>query len=310
MYQSNLWKYISEKIYNKPIFEIEFFWKKYWGIKKEHNRFWLNFSWYQVLGIELPDNYEKTFKQELNFLRKQFLKFWNVFFQLWITNKLSEPFYEKRLDLETNFKLDFWLFSSIKENMPLATIEIDLKKDDFLRDFSKTAKRYVNKAKKDWLNFLIADDKQVDGFYKLWKEVADFKWFHIYDYSTYKKLIDFLKSTKQWDLFILEKDWEIYSWNIWLFDTDKTYYLYWAGSRDVKYSSDYYLKLNIFEYLKNKWYKTADLLWISPDWYKNHHLKWVTQSKKSFWWEHIEYYWNFDLPLNKILYKGISLLRK
>ena len=63
----------------------------------------------------------------------------------------------------------------------------------------------------------------------------------------------------------------------------------------------------MFKYLKNKWIKKVDLLWVAPSGFENHHLSWVSQFKHSLWGEHIEYFGNYDIILNNLWYK---LLRK
>lgn len=308
-YQLDVWKQINENIYKKPVFELDFFWKKYWWIIKEHKKFWISFRWAQVLWIKIPENTELSqLKEEFFKVRKKFDKFWDIFFQFWIINVLKEPFYENRKKIESELNKE-GLYPSIKENMPLATVVCDLTKseEEIYRWFSKTAKRYVNKARKSGCYFEIVSSKDINKFYDIWYEVAKLKWFHIYDKQTYLDLIFFLKSTKKWDLFLLKKDNEIVSGSIFIFDNKNSYYLYGATNRKFdKLPGHYLLKYEIFKWLKGNWFEKVDLLGVSPMWYENHHLKWVTQFKHSLGWSHIEYWWNYDLPLNRALY---SLLR-
>ena len=308
-YQLDIWKQINQDIYKKPVFELDFFWKKYWGIIKQHKKFWINFQRAQILWIRIPSEVtlEEVFK-EFSKVKKKFSSFSDIFFQFWIINQLVEPYSENRKIKEKEFK-KYNLFPSIKENMPLATVVIDITKseDEIYSKFSKTAKRYVNKAFKSWCYFTIASDEDIEKFYDIWYDVAKLKGFHIYDKKTYLKLVNFLKQTKKWELFLLKNGPEIVSGSIFIFDNKDSYYLYWATNRKFnKVSGHYMLKYEIFKYLKNEWFEKVDLLWVAPSWYDNHHLKWVSQFKHSLWWKHIEYWWNYDLPLNKI---GYFLLR-
>jgi len=308
-YQLDVWRQISENIYKKPVFELDFFWKKYWGIIKQHKKFWINFQRAQILWINIPSEatLEEVYK-EFNKVKKKFNKFSDIFFQFWIINQLKEPYFENRKKKEVEFK-KYNFFPSIKENMPLATVIVDITKseNEIYSKFSKTAKRYVNKAIKSWCYFTIASNDDIEKFYDLWFDVAKLKGFNIYDKETYLKLVKFLKQTKKWELFLLKNNSEIVSGSIFIFDNRDSYYLYGATNRNFnKISGHYMLKYEIFKYLKKEWFEKVDLLWVAPNWHENHHLKWVSQFKHSLWWEHIEYWWNYDLPLNKL---GYFLLR-
>ncbi len=312
-YQNNIWKVISKDIFNKDIFEIQLFGKKYWWVRKTHKKFWLKINWFQVLGITIPkDISEEDFKKEIENLKRDFSSWNNIFFQLGFINKLPKPYYESRLDIEVKFQAKYGLYSSLKENMPLATIVIDLTKseEEIYKNFSKSAKRNINKAIKNWLTFHIASEKDIEKFYDLWEYTAKLKWFHIYPRQQYLKLIHFLKNTKAGDLYLVKKDDVIISGSIEINENNYSYYLYWATNRDyIKIWGHYFLKWEMFKYLKSKWVKKVDLLGIAPEGFENHHLKWVSQFKKSLWGEHIEYFGNYDLPLNDWWYKVLRKIR-
>jgi lipid II:glycine glycyltransferase (peptidoglycan interpeptide bridge formation enzyme) len=313
-YQNNIWRVISKEVFNKDIFEVQLFGKKYWGIKKTHKKFWLALNWFQVLGIYIPSNTsEEKFKYEIESVKKDFSFLNNIFFQFGFINKLSVPYYENRLDLEIKFETKYWLYSSVKENMPLATVTIDLTKpeEEIYKWFSKSAKRNINKAIKNELYFEIAKGSDIEKFYDLWNYTAKLKWFNIYPKNQYLKLINFLKNTKSWDLYLVKKDDTIISGSIEINENNYSYYLYWATNRDyIKIGGHYFLKWEMFKYLKKKWIKKVDLLWVAPEGFENHHLKWVSQFKHSLGWEHIEYFWNYDLPLNNFAYKLLKKLKR
>lgn len=310
-YQNNIRRSISKDIFKKDIFDIILFWKKYWGIRKTHKKFWLKLSWFQVLWVKIPKDITKEqISYELDILKKKYKTRNNLFFQIWFINILEEHFYESRKDIQKEFLEEYNLYPTIKENMPEATVIIDLSKteEELYKSFSKSAKRNVSKAIKNNLYFKIADTKEIEDFYNLWYETSKLKWFNIYPKKEYLKLLEFLRSTWTWNLYIVKKDDIIISWSVEITENNYSYYLYGATNRDfIKIWWHYFLKYEMFKYLKKKWVKKVDLLWVSPNWYENHHLKWVSQFKHSLWWEHIEYMWNFDLPLNNILYKLIRL---
>ena len=140
-YQSQLRRYINENIYKKPIFEFELFGKKYWWIEKQHKKFWIPFYWFQILGIKIPQNIsDKEIFSEIKKIKQSFSKWNHIFFQLWIINQLDEPFFENRKTTQ-QYLHQFGLYPSIKENMPLATIEVDLTKPEetLYSSFSKNS---------------------------------------------------------------------------------------------------------------------------------------------------------------------------
>lgn len=309
-YQNQIRRTISWDIFKKDIFEISIFWKKYRWIRKTHKKFWIAFHWYQVLWIEIPNKItDKNFAYEITNIKNKFSNFNDIFFQLWFIDSFQEPFFQNRIQIETDFQTKYGLQASIKENMPLASVVIDLTKseDEIYTNFNKSAKRNINKAKKNDLYFKIANDKEVIEFYDLWAKTAFKKWFGIYPKHQYLKLISFLKSTWTWDLYIVKKDDVILSWSVEITENNYSYYLYWATNRDYfKIWWHYFLKYEMFKFLKTKWVKKVDLVWVSPEWKQDHHLKWVSQFKHSLGWEHVEYVWNYDIVLNKLLYKIIK----
>ena len=310
-YQNKIRRSISKDIFKKDIFDITIFWKKYWGVKKTHTKFWIELHWFQVLGVYIPkDITEKQFKYEIKQLRENFSNFNNIFFQIWFITNLQEPFYETRQKIQKEFLKDYKLYPTIKENMPEATVIIDLTRseEEIYKSFSKSAKRNIKKAIKNNLYFKIADEKEINDFYDLWYKTSKLKGFNIYPKKKYLKLLNFLRSIWTWNLYLVKKDDVIISWSIEITENNYSYYLYGATNRDfIKIWWHYFLKYEMFKHLKKKWVKKIDLLWVSPLWYENHHLHWVSQFKHSLGWEHIEYVWNFDLPLNNMLYKLVRL---
>ena len=311
-YQSKIWRYINENIYKKPVFELEIFWKKYWWIEKQHKKFGIWFSWFQILWVKFPSISEEEIKAELKKVKSTFWKWNNIFFQFGFINQLEEPFFENRKNIE-KFLKQYDLCPSIRENMPLATVEIDLTKseEDLYKNFSKTAKRYINKWKKLGLIFTKASDEDIEKFYKIWADIARFKWFYIYDYITYKNLLDYLEDTNNgWLYVVKDEKGQIYAGNIFIINQWLGVYLYGAANRNFqKIGPDYFLKWELFKFLKNNWVKKVDLLWISPSGYENHYLKGVTQAKKALWGKVIEYWGNYDLSLNKVGYEILKSIK-
>lgn len=330
-YQSKIWREINEKIYEKNIFEIDFLWKKYWWVVKEKSKLNLKFKWYQILWIEL-DNYSREniflFKKELKYIREQFKRsFGDIFFQFWFINQLNKIKTYKlhkedelinnkcRIDRLTNehYMKTLWLDISFRENMPLATIKINLNKwtDELFQDIRRSGREKIKKAIKRWVKFKIAEEKDWENFYNIWHETSKIKWFNIISFKIFNKLKEYLLKNNYWNLFLCKKENEIVSWSLCLFIEDSIVFLYWATNR--KFGNIWWhqlLKYKIFERWHVNNYKNFDLLGWSPTGFDNHHLIWVSKFKESLWWEKIEFLWNYDLILNPLIYNIFKFIKK
>lgn len=306
-YQNQIRRAVSQDIFKKDIFDISMFGKKYRWVRISHKKFWLNLYWHQVLWIQIPENIsDKNFHYEIENIRKKYSSFSNIFFQLGFINSFHEPFDKHRIQIQAEFLKKYWIPVSLKENMPLATVIVDLTRseEEIYSNFNKSAKRNINKAKRNWLYFKSANDKEISEFYSLWQDTSVKKWFNIYPKDQYLKLVSFIKNTWTGDLYIVKKDDVILSWSIEINENNNSYYLYGATNRDYfKIWWHYFLKYEMFKYLKNRWIKRVDLVWVSPSWASDHPLKGVSQFKHSLGGEHVEYMWNFDIILNRLLYQ-------
>lgn len=317
-YQSETWKLISAYIFDKPIFECELFWKKYWGTVKTAKKWPITLAWYQVLWVQFPDIEKKKFyiKEELEKVKRDIkhgMK--DIFLQIWVINRIrvSENTWTNRKELEKKMKHSCFLQTSFRENMPLATIVIDLEQDlDTLwRGINKSGRRHIRRGVKNDLIFKASEWDEIKEFYDLWNKTSNFKWFNIWSEDKYNRLISFIKKEKRWDLFLVKKGNNIVSWSIMLYDRDEAYYLYGATNRDLgNFGWHYFLKWEINKYLKERSFKLIDLLWVAPKGYVNHHLWWVSQFKEALWWRRIEYRGNYDLVFNKVLYQTFKMIRK
>jgi len=81
----------------------------------------------------------------------------------------------EKIDIEMKKKYN--LQTSIKENMPLATVIINTTKTDeeILNNFSKSAKRNIRKAIKAEMYFKLANETDINNFYTLWSNTATLK---------------------------------------------------------------------------------------------------------------------------------------
>ncbi len=317
-YQSETWKLISAYIFDKPIFECELFGKKYWGTVKTAKKWLITLAWYQVLGVKFPDIEKKKFyiNEELDRVKRDIKHgMTDIFLQIWITNhiRVSENTWKNRKELEKRILSNCSLKTSFRENMPLATIVIDLNQDlEILwKKINKSGRRHIRRWEKYNLVFKSAEWDEIKQFYDLWNRTSNFKWFNIWPEKEYNRLIKFIKKEKRGDLFLVKKGKDIVSGSIMLYDKDEAYYLYGATNRDLwNLWWHYFLKWEINKYLKEKNFKLIDLLWVAPKGYKNHHLWWVSQFKEALGGKHIEYWGNYDLVFNKMLYQTFKMIRK
>ena len=108
LYQSQLRQDIQSKIYRKPSFKINLFWKEYfWLIKKK--KIWpLTIQRFQVMWVFLPDDLELIHK-ELDYVKKKYSnKIWNNCFKLRKNNTMIRFFNNIKKLNDLMKKLEIW----------------------------------------------------------------------------------------------------------------------------------------------------------------------------------------------------------
>lgn len=282
-----------------------------------------------VHGVEIGTiaSYDQAFREQLKRLQRDFWKHrGDIFFQLGIINSFDSQashYYKdlshisenkaQRIKTQENLFTRYQLKPSIKEHMPQATILIDLK--DFaikgISDFSDSGKRYLNKGKKAWLQFLIADNKeQREQFYHTRYTTAFDKGFGVISKQEFEALRDFCLSEKKGQLFLAIKEWSIVSGSLFLLEGKQMTYLYGATDRsfgDIGWH--YWLMYQSFCWWEESGYHYCDLLGIAPLGYSDHHLAGVSRFKQSFGGTTLSYCWNYDIIFNAFLYKGFQWLK-
>lgn len=281
------------------------------------------------MGVELPS--DKTMvKVELKKLRAELSKTWGtVFIQLGIINEMvsfenythkSEHFEQdmRRMRLETEEYIykTYGLQKSFRENMPLSNIVYDVTKSDeeLIAEMNKGCKERIKKALKQNIYFAIAKPEQYDYFYDQWVELSDNKWFHVIPKKDYYKLIQYLRDTNSWQLFIAEKDGELVAGSICMYDAYRITYLYGFSNRKFRnIGGHHFLKFKIFEWARKRGIMVCDMLGGAPTWFPEHPLTGVSQFKESLGGTKIEVYGNYDLVFRPFLYwlfKKLFQLRK
>jgi lipid II:glycine glycyltransferase (peptidoglycan interpeptide bridge formation enzyme) len=180
-----------------------------------------------------------------------------------------------------------------------------------LNDFSDSGKRYLNKGKKAWLSFVIADTKeQWEQFYHTRYTTAFDKGFGVISKQEFETLREFCLSEKKGQLFLATKEGAIVSGSLFLFEGKQMTYLYGATDRSFgDIGGHYWLMYNSFCRWQQSGYLHCDLLGIAPFGFPDHHLAGVSRFKQSFGGTAVSYVGNFDLVFNKMLYKGFQRLK-
>lgn len=326
LFQSKLRKDIQIEVYNKPYFETELFWKSYFWLIKRKNIWPFTIQRLQIMWVVFPDD-RKYIKEELKIIQKKYKKErGNMFIQFWSVNEIirfknlmnkSDEFKQEmrnmRFYIRNFMKKDYWLVPSFKENMPQSTIMINTDKTDeaLFSGMKESAQRQAKKWIKKDVEFREINESEYDLFYEKWKTVSSFKWFSIIEKDNYIKLLNFLKDNKCGKVLVTEKDNDIIAWSIYLYDDYSLTMLYGFYDRSLsKLWWQHYLKLKSLSRARDHWLHSVDLMWGSPTGFPNHPLHSVSQFKESLWGKKVEFYGNFDLILNPLLYFIFKLYYK
>ena len=135
------------------------------------------------------------------------------------------------------------------------------------QDFSKSCKRFLNKAKKNELHFKLAEKKDWKDFWKIWYTMAYDKGFSIIPQEMFLELMKYLTSTKQGDLFLVKQKNKIVSGSIVLFFEEEKELVYLYGATDRSFGdigSHYLLQYEIMKRGHQHKYETMDLLGVAP----------------------------------------------
>lgn len=325
LYQSPIWKTLQIDIYRKQYWFVNLFWKDYFYLIKE-KKFWpFSFREFQIMWLVLPDDNWEAVRRELRKLKKTYGKKWgNIFFQLWIVNEITSfdnawareqnivwKVRSMRMATRALIQRETPLKVSFKENMPQTTIMINLKKTDqeLLKEMNNGCADRVKKAIKKGVTVREWNLNDYEIFFDKWQITAWWKWFSTITKNQFDKLIRILTKTKRWNMFVSELDWDIIAWSICLFHQKTIVYLYWFTDR--KYTNlgwHHYLKYWMFEWARDHWFEFCDLMWWAPTWFPDHPLVWVSKFKESLWGMKREFYWNYDLVLNPLLYYAFKFL--
>lgn len=327
LYQSQIWRKLQAEIYQKPHGFIDLFGKEYFYLIKEKKIWPFRLREMQIMGIEVPDDRELV-RAELAKV-KQFFKAqsrWNIFFQFGIVNEITsfdnararernivEKVKNMRLNARHLVQEQTWMQLSFKENMPQSTIMINLDKTDeeLLKEMNSGCAERVKKAIRKGAKVRLWTPEDYDIFFKKWQGTATGKGFHTITRKQFDRLISTIIEQKCGNMFISELDGEPIAGNICLFYGNTIVYLY--GFTDRKYTNmwgHHYLKYGMFERARDHGFDYCDLMGGAPTGFPEHPLSWVSKFKESLGGMKWEFYGNYDLVLNPLLYWLFKLLVK
>jgi len=88
--------------------------------------------------------------------------------------KVIEELQKRRIYQRSNMRERYDMKPSFREHMPDATLVLDLTLNamEMKQEFSKSCKRFLNKAKKAELSFALATEKEWKDFWKIWYTMA------------------------------------------------------------------------------------------------------------------------------------------
>lgn len=328
-YQSPLRQHINKQIYCKPTSIINILDKEYQYIVKRKSVLGINVNRYQVLWVELDRKYLENpslFRDKvMKLCHHKFASQWDCFVQLWLINQLgitdtnmtkSDDYRAHRDALRCKYEstmMRLWWYHALVENMPEATILIDLSvsQDDLYQGLSRNTRKHISKASNAWLSVDLASLTDRDVYYDMWVDTALVKGFAVQSQDAYIALRDYLLHSGQWNLHVV-RAWDTIIAGAICMQVDNVYvYVYGATIRDVgNLWHAQFLQWKIMQYAHNNWYQHYDLLWASPWSLQSHHLDGVTQFKAWFGGSKIEYLGNYDFPLSHWKYQMFRLYRK
>lgn len=326
LYQSQIWRSLQADIYRKPHGFIYLFGKEYFYLIKEKKIWPFTFREFQVMGLELPDDREKV-REELAKVKHYFGKKWgNIFFQFGIVNEITSfdnarareqdiigKVRSMRLNNRDQVTKETGMKLAFKENMPQSTITIKLAKSDeeLLTEMNSGCADRVKKAIKKGVKVRLSDEKDDQTFFEKRQNTAWGKGFHTVSKEQYTKLLKILRKHGRGNVFVSELDGELIAGSICLFREKTIVYLY--GFTDRKYTNiwgHHYLKYGMFERARDHGFEFCDLMGGAPTGFPEHPLTWVSKFKESLWGMKSEFYGNYDLVLNPLLYYGFKLFTK
>ncbi len=271
------------------------------------------------MGINIDLDQEKIAEAK-HIIKQQFWNSWrNLFFQWGVSNEIvrfdlhdfKEPEFatnlrESRIFLRKYLETEHDLLFAFRENMPESGIICDFTKtnEELLSEMNESSRDRIKKWIKKDIEFREAGEADYEEFYQKRQETAGKKWFNTIPKWQYYTLITQLKSHDLGNLFITKDKGNILSWTICLYHDKTIVGLYSFTDRNHTNSwGQQYAKFKIYNWARERGFTHYDTMWWAPTWFPEHELASVSAFKESMGGSKIEYMGNYDIVLNKPIYK-------
>jgi len=214
--------------------------------------------------------------------------------------------------LRANEKRKNWQTWYYKKFIPPFTAVIDLKKSEekIFADMKPKGRYNIRLAEKKWVECHIIEknEKNITDFFSLMQETCsrdNFAW------NTLPYYKDFLEKIQWSELISASFEWKVIASWIFVFDTEVSFYYYWASSNTYRnLMAPYLLQWTAIQEAKKRRSKIYDFLWIASPWEKNSPLTGVTEFKTKLSQDTRKLSESFIFVENKIMYFFIMRLRK
>jgi len=186
-----------------------------------------------------------------------------------------------------NHKFDKTLKNAHAHYQPDTTLVIDLtkSKDEILAQMKQKGRYNIKLAQKKEVQ--IREEKNAAEFYKILKQTTQRDKFKGHGPNFYQKMIDMVEGSK---LYIAEYQGETIAGLIATFYKDTATYYYGASSNKHRnVMAPYLLQWHAIKEAKAQGCKYYDFLGIAPEGAKNHPWKGVTEFKRKFGGEVVQY---------------------
>jgi lipid II:glycine glycyltransferase (peptidoglycan interpeptide bridge formation enzyme) len=182
--------------------------------------------------------------------------------------------------------------------------------EDLLKDMNESCRKRVKKSIEKWLEFRVVDQSQHEVFFAKRQETAGKKWFNTITKTQYQNLLKYITEGK-WMLIGAFLENEMIAWTVCLFDGEFIICPYGFSDRNFNnIGVQHFLKFKLFVWAREHGFVYVDTGGGAPTGFPEHELAGVTEFKESLGGEKIEYYGNYDVVINKFLYKLFKIWYK
>jgi len=196
-------------------------------------------------------------------------------------------------------------------HFPQATIFIDLTKseDEILAQMKQKGRYNIKVAQRHGVT-IHQDNAQLDKFYKIQEETAKRDGFQINDKKYYEKMLEMLGPDHA-KLWIARHEGEVIAGLIATYYGDTALYYYGASSNESRNTmAPYLLQWEVMRDARAHGFTTYDLFGIAPEGAENHPWSGVTEFKKKFGGQYVEYHDAVEKVLSPFWYFIYKVYKK